>query len=170
MNTNRFPTALTTLILGGCAAATPAAATRPPSAALEVELQYDPDMQPIVSAESGRGRLMGSGVGQVHGVVEGDIRWTLFEVQSTTSCELQLVGVITNTEGEEVRFEAIGYGNRPRSSSPLWDMTASAAFSADSDIESPLAGRVAAWVGSFDARTGRHNYRVHLPVRSGAGS
>jgi len=162
--------AVTTLLLGGCAATTPAATAPYPPPALDVELRHDPDMDPIVPAESGRGRLMGSGVGQVHGLVEGTVRWTLFEVQSATSCELQLVGVITNAEGEELRFEAIGYGNRPRPSSSRWDMTASAAFSGVAGSDSPLAGRVGAWVGFFDARTGRHQYRVHLPAPERVGS
>jgi len=154
----------------GCAGAMPSDGPRTPSPALVVELQYDPEMDPIIPAESGRGRLMGSGLGEVHGAVEGDVRWTLFEQQSATSCELQLVGVISTNGGDELRFEAIGYGNRPRSSSPRWDMTASAAFTGQAGNGSPLAGRVAAWVGFFDARTGRHEYQVHLPPRDGGGA
>lgn len=170
MKLTRVLTALWMALSGGCVATTSTTARRAPPPALEVALQYDPEMSPIVAPEVGRGRLMGSGVGQVHGAVEGDVRWTLFEVQSPTSCELQLVGVITSSDGEEVRFEAIGYGSRPRSGSPRWDMTASVAFLAGPESQSPLAGRVAAWVGFFDARTGRHQYQVHLPVRGGAGS
>lgn len=74
-----------------------------------------------------------------------------------------MLGTITDDGGDTVEFQAIGFGNRPSPTANVWDMTASAEFTGDTQGGSHLSGRVGAWVGRFDAATGRHLYHVHFP-------
>jgi hypothetical protein len=152
------------LALAGCAGATPNAAVPSSSADFVVELEYRPDMEPL--PREGRGSLMGSGIGRASGSVGGEVRWSLYEVQSAATCELHMIGTLTHPDGSTLDFQAIGFGRRPTGGS-IWDMTASAQFQSRAGT-SALSGRVAAWVGRFDARTGRHRYAVHLPSREDA--
>ncbi len=106
----------------------------------EARLQYQSDMEGVVSAETREGELVGNGDGRVSGdVLSGNARWSMYAgncayvfvragILPPPGQHLYTVhpaGVIETSDGAEVWFDARGYGLREadRSHPHLWALT-----------------------------------------------
>src|SRR5216684_1900183 len=93
----------------------------------EARLQYRPDMEVVVSAETREGELVGSGDGRVSGdVLSGNARWSMYAGNCAYVfvragilpppgqhlCTVHPAGVIATDDGAEIWFDAKGYGLR----------------------------------------------------------
>ncbi len=128
----------------------------------DAELQYRPEMAPVVSAEGRTGRLLGSGDGQIRGArIKGRIRWSIFEDQGAGECKTNIAGFIETDDGSRIAMETRGFGVVPDSARPShWRMSAAIQFKAEGK-HAWLQSVLAVWDGSFDMDTGRHSYRAY---------
>lgn len=93
----------------------------------EAQLQYQSDMEAMVSAETQEGELVGSGDGRVSGdLLSGKARWSMYAGNCAYVfvragilpppgqhlCTVHPAGVIETSDGAEVWFDAKGYGLR----------------------------------------------------------
>src|SRR5215471_21321843 len=93
----------------------------------EARLQYQSDMEAVVSAETREGELVGSGDGRVAGeLLNGTVRWSTYAgncayvfVRAGLEpppgqhlCTVHPAGIIETLDGAEVWFDARGYGLR----------------------------------------------------------
>ena len=128
----------------------------------DAELQYQPDVAPVVPPEGRAARLLGSGDGQVTGPrINGRIRWSIFEEQRPGECKTNISGFIETDDGSRIGIETRGFGVVPDPARPShWRMSAAIQFKADGKY-AWLQSVLAVWDGSFDMDTGRHSYRAY---------
>ncbi len=116
------------------------------------------------------GKYLGSGTGDITGMVSGSVVWDLYEEQSDPKLHrTQFVGRITSSDGSTVSFETTGYFT-PRLGGEHWDLTSAVYFSdAKGAAYRELVHRIAPWQGHVDIRTDAdahttysHTYTLYL--------
>src|SRR5215469_17603210 len=146
----------------------------------EARLQYQSNMEVIVSAETREGELVGSGDGRVSGdLLSGNARWSMYAgncayvfVRAGLEpppgqhlCTVHPAGIITTDDGAEIWFDAKGYGLRgaDQSQSHLWGLTMAMQFTTTDRRYQWLNTTLAVVVSEFDERAGRALWRAFLP-------
>lgn len=135
------------------------------NATILFELQYDPELPQIDSGHGRPGHYIGSGFGTASiGDHSGSVRWDLFEDQSPDRCAASFVGSVQLENGEVVGFETNGWLHVPDPTTPeLWEASGhSVSFNAKEGQTAWLDGVTGRWLGTFDSKTYRHRYSVHI--------
>lgn len=129
----------------------------------DAELQYQPDLEPLVPVEEGEGELAGSGDGTVSGDrLAGSLRWTLFEGPGELVCTMAPVAAVETPDGAQVRLQGRGYGQRTAPDDHLWKVAATLRFESDDERYAWLDGQLGVWEGEFDADAHRARYRAFV--------
>lgn len=146
----------------------------------EARLQYQSDMDVVVSAETREGELVGSGDGTVTGdLLGGKARWSMYAgncayvfvragVEPPLGQDLCIVhpaGVITTDDGAEVWFDARGYGLRgaDQSHPQMWVLTMAVQFQTTDQRYQWLNTTLGVLVSEFDEPAGRALWRAFVP-------
>jgi hypothetical protein len=128
----------------------------------EFQLRYDKDATRILSGDPHLGSYIGSGTGEATGpLLNGKIRWDLFETEGATLCAANFRGQVETTEGTRVEFDCLGYFRRPEAGQPIWTMSGGMIFRSEDSQHSKLMERPAVWEGEFDMSTYTHRYRLY---------
>ena len=132
----------------------------------ELELQFQWEMSPVTSRETGEGEYIGSGEGAARGpAIHGTVRWDLFEKREETLCRSNLTGVIETDDGAQIRFDSRGFFIKPDESNPnKWITSASVHFDTADGRYEWLNTRLAVWEGEFDMGTYQHHYQAYFQV------
>ena len=142
----------------------------------DAELQYRPDVEPVVGSEGREGELIGSGDGAVNGVrLAGRLRWSMFAADcpfrpdgfaSSTNgdhvCTTNPALVLETDDGATIWIEAKGYGLRREGVAPNWRLTASLRFQTYDARYRWLDSAFGIWEGVFDEDTQHASYRAFL--------
>ncbi len=146
----------------------------------EARLQYQSEMEVVVSAETREGELVGSGDGRVSGeLLSGKARWSMYAgncayvfVRAGVEpppgqhlCTVHPAGVITTDDGAEVWFDAKGYGLRgaDQSQPHLWALTMAVQFTTTDRRYQWLNTTLGVVVSEFDEHAGRALWRAFVP-------
>jgi len=146
----------------------------------EARLQYQSDMEAIVSAETREGELVGSGDGRVAGdLLSGNARWSMYAgncayvfVRAGLEpppgqhlCTVHPAGIIETSDGAQVWFDARGYGLRGADPDQphLWRLTMAMQLTTTDPRYQWLNTSLAVVVSEFDERAGRALWRAFLP-------
>ncbi len=146
----------------------------------EARLQYQPDMEGVVSAETRVGELVGSGDGTVSGdVLSGNARWSMYAGNCAyvfvrvdilpppgqPLCTVHPVGVIETSDGAEIWFDAKGYGLRgdDQSHLHLWMVTMAVQFTTTDQRYQWLNTTLGVVVSEFNEHTGRALWHAFIP-------
>jgi hypothetical protein len=146
----------------------------------EARLQYQSDMEAVVSAETQEGELIGSGDGRVSGdLLSGIVRWSMYAgncayvfVRAGLEppagqhlCTVHPAGVIETSDGAQVWFDARGYGLRgaDQSQPHLWVVTMAMQFTTTDPRYQWLNTTLGVTVSEFDERAGRALWRAFVP-------
>jgi hypothetical protein len=146
----------------------------------EARLQYQSDMEAIVSAETREGELVGSGDGRVSGdLLTGTVRWSMYAgncayvfVRAGLEpplgqhlCTVHPGGVIETSDGAEIWFDARGYGFRgaDQSQPHLWVVTMAMQFTTTDPRYQWLNSTLGVTVSEFDERAGRGLWHAFVP-------
>lgn len=146
----------------------------------EARLQYQSDMEVMVSAETREGILVGSGDGRVSGdLLNGKARWSMYEglcayvfVRAGVEpppgqdlCTVHPAGVIATDDGAEVWFDARGYGLRgaDQSHSQMWVLTMAVQFATTDQQYHWLNTTLGVVVSEFDEQASRGLWRAFVP-------
>ena len=142
----------------------------------DAELQYQQDIDPVVTSEGREGELIGNGDGSVNGArLAGRLRWSMF----VADCVFRLDGSATDSNGDHlcsanpalvletedgatIWIDAKGYGLRRESAAPNWPLTASLRFQTDDPRYRWLENAFGIWEGVFDEDAGHARYRAFL--------
>ena len=146
----------------------------------EARLQYQSDMEVVVSAETREGELVGSGDGSVSGdLLSGTARWSTYAgncayvfVRAGLEpppgqhlCTVHPAGIIETSDGAQVWFDARGYGLRgaDQGQPHLWVLTMAIQFSTTDPRYQWLNTTLGVVVSEFDERAGRALWRAFIP-------
>jgi len=146
----------------------------------EARLQYRSDMEPVVSADTREGELVGSGDGTVAGAaLSGTAHWSMYAgncayvfVRAGLEpppgqhlCTVHPAGVIETSDGAQVWFDARGYGLRgaDQSQPHLWGLTMAMQFTTTDRRYQWLNTTLGVVVSEFDERAGRALWRAFNP-------
>ena len=146
----------------------------------EARLQYQSDMEVVVSAETREGELVGSGNGSVSGdLLSGNVRWSMYAgncayvfVRAGLEpppgqhlCTVHPAGVIETSDGAQIWFDARGYGLRgaDQSQPHLWGLTMALQFTTTDQRYQWLNSALGVLVSEFDERAGRALWRAFVP-------
>ena len=117
------------------------------------------------------GKYLGSGTGDVKGIVNGSVVWDLYEEQSNPKLHrTQFVGRITSSDGSTASFETTGYFTPRPGDEPYWDLTSAVYFSDTKGAAyHELAHRIGLWQGHVEILTDAdahttysHTYTLYL--------
>jgi len=146
----------------------------------EAQLQYQSDMEAMVSAETREGELVGSGDGRVSGdLLSGKARWSMYvgncayvfvraglePPPGQHLCTVHPAGVIETSDGAEIWFDAKGYGLRGADQSypHLWALTMAVQFTTTDRRYQWLNTTLGVVVSEFDERAGRALWHAFVP-------
>jgi hypothetical protein len=146
----------------------------------EARLQYQSDMEAVVSAETREGELVGSGDGRVSGdVLSGNARWSMYAGNCACVfvraglepppgqhlCTVYPAGVIATDDGAQIWFDAKGYGLRgaDQDHPHLWALTMAVQFTTTDQRYQWLNTTLGVAVSAFDERAGRALWRAFIP-------
>lgn len=146
----------------------------------EARLQYQSDMEEVVSAETREGELVGSGDGMVTGAsLSGKARWSMYAgncayvfVRAGVEpppgqhlCTVHPAGVIETSDGAEIWFDAKGYGLRgaDQSQPHLWALTMAVQFTTTDRRYRWLNTTLGVLVSEFDERAGCALWHAFVP-------
>jgi len=147
----------------------------------EARLQYQSEMEVVVSAETREGELVGSGNGSVSGDLRSrdsslvDVRRELRLCRMSRAglepppgqhlCTVHPAGVIETSDGAEVWFDARGYGLRgtDQGQPHLWGLTMAVQFTTTDRRYQWLNTALGVVVSEFDERAGRAPWRTFIP-------
>ncbi|HZE91345.1 MAG TPA: hypothetical protein VE029_06490 [Rhizobacter sp.] len=137
-----------------------------------IQLEYKEGMQRIAPTfKNNYGKYLGSGTGNIKGVINGMVVWDLFEEQSDPQLHrTQFVGRITSSDGGTVSFESTGYFIPRPGDEHYWDLTSAIYFTDAKGVAyQELAHRIGLWQGNVhiltdaDAHTTfSHTYTLYL--------
>ncbi len=150
----------------------------------EARLQYQSDMDVVVSAETREGELIGNGDGTVTGAsLSGKARWSMYAVNCAYVfvragvepppgqhlCTVHPAGVIAIDDGAEIWFDAKGYGLRgvDQSQPHLWALTMAVQFTTTDQRYQWLNTTLGVAVSEFDERAGSGLWHVFVPPVDG---
>ena len=142
----------------------------------DAELQYQGDIDPVVTSEGREGELIGNGDGSANGArLAGRLRWSMFVADcvfrldgSPTSsngdhvCTTNPALVLETDDGATIWIDAKGYGLRRESAAPNWRLTASLRFQTDDPRYRWLDNAFGIWEGVFNEDAGHARYRAFL--------
>jgi hypothetical protein len=146
----------------------------------EARLQYQSNMEVVVSAETREGELIGSGDGTVTGdALSGKARWSMYAgncayvfvragVEPPSGqhlCTVHPAGVIETSDGAEVWFDAKGYGLRgaDQSHPHLWVLTMAVQFTTTDRRYQWLNTTLGVLVSEFDESAGLARWQAFVP-------
>jgi hypothetical protein len=146
----------------------------------EARLQYQSDMEVVVSAETREGELVGSGDGRVSGdVLSGNARWSMYAGNCAYVfvragllpppgqhlCTVHPAGVIETSDGAQIWFDAKGYGLRgaDQDHPHLWTLTMAVQFATTDQRYQWLNTTLGVVVSEFDECAGRALWRAFIP-------
>ncbi len=146
----------------------------------EARLQYQPDMEAVVPAETREGELIGNGDGTVSGdLLSGTVRWSMYAgncayvfVRAGLEpppgqhlCTVHPAAIITTSDGAEIWFDAKGFGLRgaDQSQPHLWVLTMGVQFTTTDPRYQWLNSTLGVLVSEFDERTGRALWHAFVP-------
>ena len=146
----------------------------------EARLQYQSDMEVVVSAVTREGELVGSGDGTLTGAsLSGKARWSMYAgncayvfVRAGVEpppeqhlCTVHPAGVIATDDGAEIWFDAKGYGLRGADLSHphLWVLTMAMQFTTTDRRYQWLNTTLGVAVSEFDERAGRALWQAFVP-------
>jgi hypothetical protein len=146
----------------------------------DARLQYQTDMEAMVSGENREGALIGVGDGIVTGEkIQGNIRWALYSgncayvfVQAGIEpppgqhlCTVNPGGVIETDDGAEIWFDAKGYGLRGADATKphMWTLTMAVQFKTANERYAWLNNILGVLVSRFDEASGSALWQVHIP-------
>jgi Protein of unknown function (DUF3237) len=147
----------------------------------EAELQYQSNMDVVVSADGREGELVGNGVGTVSGEkLKGTIRWSMYAAdcdyllvragvhptRQQSLCKTNPGGVIETEDGAHIWFDAKGYGLRGADPARphLWRLTMALQFSAEDERYVWLNTTLGVWEGEFDENAAHASYQAYMAV------
>ncbi len=150
----------------------------------EARLQYQSDIEVVVSAETREGELIGSGDGTVTGdLLSGQARWSMYAgncayvfVRAGLEpppgqhlCTVHPAGVIATDDGAEIWFDARGYGLRgaDQSQPHLWVLTMAVQFTTTDQRYQWLNSTLGVAVSEFDERAGGGLWHAFVPSVDG---
>ncbi len=125
----------------------------------DANLQFQPGMQAIVSADGRVGELVGSGTGEVSGRISGALSWTLYEDVGEDFCQMSPGGLIETEDGATIPFDGKGYALRRSESEWATEMVLK--FEATDARYEWLNSTVALVEGKFNTETGAGAWRVY---------
>jgi hypothetical protein len=145
----------------------------------EARLQYQSDMEVVVSAETREGELVGSGDGCVSGdALSGNARWSMYAGNCAYVfvragilpppgqhlCTVHPAGVIATDDGAEIWFDAKGYGLRgaDQGHPHLWVLTMAMQFTTTDQRYQWLNTTLGVVVSEFDENAGRALWRAFV--------
>jgi len=151
----------------------------------EARLQYQSEMEVVVSAETQEGELIGSGDGTVTGdLLSGTARWSMYAgncayvfVRAGLEpppgqhlCTVHPAGVIETSDGAQVWFDARGYGLRgaDQNQPHLWVVTMGVQFTTTDQHYQWLNSTLGVVVSEFDERTGHALWHAFVPPVDGS--
>jgi len=146
----------------------------------EARLQYQSDMEVVISAETREGELIGSGDGTVTGaLLSGQARWSMYAgncayvfVQAELEpppgqhlCTVHPGGVIATDDGAQIWFDARGYGLRgaDQNHPHLWVLTMAIQFTTTDQRYQWLNSTLGVLVSEFDERAGSALWQAFVP-------
>lgn len=128
----------------------------------EVEMQYQADQSAITTARGKVGKYVGSGNGTVTGLLNGEIRWDLYEDIDNDVCLTNLAGEIATSDGAVIHFDARGHGKVTDPSKPhRWTMVYGVKFNTENPNYDWLNATLGVWEGEFNMNTYKHHYQIH---------
>jgi hypothetical protein len=147
----------------------------------EARLQYQSELEAIVSAETREGELVGSGDGTVMGAsLTGTARWSMYAGNcayvfvraglepppSQHLCTVHPAGIIETSDGAQVWFDARGYGLRGADQTHpyLWTLTMAVQFTTTDQRYRWLNTTLGVIVSAFDERAGKALWQVFVPT------
>ena len=150
----------------------------------EARLQYQSDMDVVVSAETREGALVGNGDGRVSGdSLSGKARWSMYAgncayvfVRAGVEpppgqhlCTVNPAGVITTDDGAQIWFDAKGYGLRgaDQSQPHRWVLTMAVQFTTADRRYQWLNTTLGVVVSEFDEHAGRALWHAFVPQVDG---
>ncbi len=151
----------------------------------EARLQYQSDMEAVVSAETREGELVGSGDGRVAGeLLSGTVRWSTYAgncayvfVRAGLEpppgqhlCTVHPAAIITTDDGAEIWFDGRGYGLRgaDQSHPHLWVLTIAVQFTTTDPRYQWLNSTLGVVVSEFDEQAGRALWHAFVPPVEGS--
>src|SRR6266478_2708041 len=146
----------------------------------EARLQYQSDMEVVVSAETREGELVGSGDGTVTGAaLSGTVRWSMYAgncayvfvraglepPSGQHLCTVHPAGVIETSDGAQIWFDGRGYGLRgaDQNQPHLWVLTMGVQFTTTDQRYQWLNSTLGVVVSEFDEHAGRALWRAFVP-------
>ena len=147
-------------------------AVRVPSKHLEpllnVNLIYRPEMTAIPSSRCKTNWHIGSGDGTLKGaMIQGRVRWDLYEEIGKGRCETRLTGFIETDDGVEIHFDTFGCFPVPERRQPnTWSTAVALQFETTDQRYEWLNRTAALWDGRFQhedtpmASESRNGFRV----------
>jgi hypothetical protein len=129
----------------------------------EIKLEYKEGKEPV-SKDGKVGEYLGSGDGFVNGRINGTVHWSLFEAQSPVFCASNLFGIINTEDGEEIKFDTMGFFRRPDEGSHIWHNSSGISFETDAEHYQWLTDVMGVWEGEFDMKAYRHKYQVYAKI------
>lgn len=145
----------------------------------DAQLQYNDKVNVTIPTAGRTGDFIGKGDGTVKGEkITGKIRWEFYaencaylwvkEGQQPPAdqhlCKTNPGGIITTTDGAEIRFDAKGYGFRGADSERpnIWFLTAALQFYTDDERYKWLNTSLGVWEGQFDEKVNFANYKAYI--------
>jgi hypothetical protein len=136
--------------------------TTAPESLGEIELQYEPEAEPIAPPGGSWLPYLGSGEGRVlNGPLRGRVRFSTFEddlsgrpclISGIGRCALHITAIVDTDDSAQVRIEALGYA--VRSGGTRWQTTLGVRAASDDPRYAWIGGRSLSWLGEFDEEQG----------------
>ncbi len=110
------------------------------------------------------GNYLGQGDGEIAGsLISGAVTWDLYENQSATACEVNMVGTIRTDSAREIGFDILVFFTRDEGAS-VWRMASAIRFNESAEGGDAAVNRTGLLEGTFDTESYTHNYRIFMPV------
>ncbi len=107
---------------------------------------------------------LGQGDGEIAGsLFSGAVTWDLYENQSATACEVNMVGTIRTDSAREIGFDILGFFTRDEGAS-VWRMASAIRFNESAEGGDAAVNRTGLVEGTFATKSYTHNYRIYLPA------
>lgn len=110
------------------------------------------------------GTYLGQGDGEIAGsLISGAVTWDLYENQSATACEVNMLGTIRTDSEREIDFDMLGFFTRDEGD-PVWLLASAIKFRGPAKSGEAAVNRTGLVEGTFDTNSYTHNYRIYMPA------
>jgi hypothetical protein len=110
------------------------------------------------------GSYLGQGDGEIAGsLFTGAVTWDLYENQSATGCEMNMLGTIRTDAEREIGFDILGFFIRDEGA-PVWRLASAIRFREPAEGGDPAVNLTGLVQGTFDTKSYTHNYRIFMPA------